>query len=150
MKTLLLILLLASVAIAQSIEYGKPSDLKGVRRIFVDTGTDLNDRERIIKEIKKAKLDVEILSSPDGAELILSFTSEKSKEIADIKTSKPIVEGFPARSRVTYEEVESGKGAAYVPLPNRRRVLFSWEKEGSASNFASAFIKEFKKANGLK
>jgi hypothetical protein len=152
----LLLLFTCTLAYAQSVEYGQASDLKGIRRVFVDTGDDLKNRERIIKEIEKAKLNLELLNSPEGAELVLSFSSEILDDITDVKTLPPLAPGLPARSRVEHQNSERGKGFAFVPIsPDRRRILFNWSGEqtlraNTATKFASAFVKTYKKANGLK
>jgi len=38
-----------------TIEYGSPSELKGITKIFIDTGTELEVRSNIIKEINKSQ-----------------------------------------------------------------------------------------------
>lgn len=145
-----LILLLILLIPAQTIEYGELSELRGIKRVFIDTGTNTDNRERIIKELEKSKLKLTILSSPETAELVLTFNSETSEQVSSVKTRPPLVEGFPARSRVEYDTVEKGEGVAFVPLESRRRVLFSWTGQGTAKYFASRFIKAYKKVNNIK
>ena len=48
MKFLLCLFVIAAVvttATAQSLEYGKPSELKGLKKVFVDTGGDIKNRD---------------------------------------------------------------------------------------------------------
>ena len=42
-----------------SYAYGQPSDLKGLKKVYVDTGPDTKNRDSIIKELEKAKLGFE-------------------------------------------------------------------------------------------
>lgn len=148
---ILLLLLIPIHAPAQTVEYGEASELRGITKVFIDTAEDTKARERIIKEIAKSKLSLEVLSSPEGAELFISFASETSEQATGVKTRPPLVEGFPARSRIEYDTIEQGKGVAFTLSNNRRRILFSWSGYGNtAKNFASHFIKAYKKANNLK
>lgn len=160
MKNLPLLIALTALSLAsahaQNVEYGQPSDLKGIQRVFIDTGTDMKNRERIVKEINKSKIGVEILQSPEGAELVLTFGSESVVTGATVKTRPPLVAGFPARSRVETETSEQGEGFAYIPVSSGlRRIVFSWKGEQGflakvPTRFAAAFVKAFKKANSLK
>lgn len=78
MAIVLVVLLSLSIhAKSFDVEYGKLSDLKGLKKVFVDTGADMKSRERILKEIEKAKLGLELLDSAEGAEIILNFGGGK-------------------------------------------------------------------------
>ena len=60
MKSAWALLLLAVVSLsvyAQSsdVEYGKPNELKGLKKVFIDTGADMKNRERIISEQNKIR-----------------------------------------------------------------------------------------------
>lgn len=55
--------------------FGQPSDLQGLKKVYVDTGSDLESRERIIRELNKPELGLTLLDGPDGAEIILDFGS---------------------------------------------------------------------------
>lgn len=151
MKRLPILLLLFIVSVhAQTNEYGSPSELRGVTRIFIDTGDDTKARDKIVKELEKSKIKIEVLALPDNAELFLSFASETSEQVSSVRT-RPPAGGFPARSRVEYETTEKGKGVAFTLVNNRKRILFSWAGENNpAKSFASNFIKAYKKANDLK
>jgi hypothetical protein len=59
----------------QVIEYGKPDELKGVKSISIYTGTDLEVRQNMIKQISKKLPAVEILDRPDDADVLLVFSS---------------------------------------------------------------------------
>ncbi len=65
---LLIGLFLVTVALGlQDFGYGKPEEMKGLKKVFVNTGADVTNRERIIKEIQNAKLDIEILRFRRGS-----------------------------------------------------------------------------------
>jgi hypothetical protein len=55
--------------------FGPPSDLQGLKKVYVDTGADLESRKHIIRELNKPELGLTLLDGPDGAEIILDFGS---------------------------------------------------------------------------
>jgi hypothetical protein len=149
-----LLLLLAPPGLSQERGYAGPSELKGVRRVFVDA--DGKHRERIVNELKGSGVGFEIVAAREAAEFVLLFSADKVKTPVGAELP-PDYEYHVAQKPVfTYGDMEVGFGSAYVPTPDGgRRVLFSWEGEEkitskSASRFASAFVREYKKANGLK
>jgi len=79
MKTLLLALaitlLFASLCLGQqeSYAYGQPSDLKGLKKVYIDTGADTKSRDSIIKDLQKSKLSFEIMDDLEDAEILLGF-----------------------------------------------------------------------------
>ncbi len=155
LTSLVLPLLLAPAPYAQNDRGAGAASLKGIKRIYLDTGSDLKNRERIIREIRKSGISIELLPSPDGAELVLFFAAEKLKTAAGVETRPPITGIMPDKPEVIYEDIEFGTGMAYVPAPSGGgHVLFRWEGRRkfmtvSATKFASAFVKEYKKANCL-
>ncbi len=136
------ILLISSVCFAQNIEYGKPEELKGIKKIFIDTEANMKSREAIIKEIEKAKLDIEILDSADGTEVVLLFFAGTD----DIVTGN--------NGNVATVKRKAGTGFVFIPKGERQRVLLSFDdvkksvfEKKPETNFAKAFIKAYKKAN---
>ncbi|HEV2864526.1 MAG TPA: hypothetical protein VGX48_26235 [Pyrinomonadaceae bacterium] len=151
-----LLLLLAPVGLSQERGYAGPSGLKGVRRVFVDAGADRKSRERIVNKLKGSKAGFEIVAAREAAEFVLSFSADKVKTPTGAELPRDYEHHLPQKPVYTYGDMEFGFGSAYVPTPDGgRRVLFSWEGEkkltsGSAARFASAFVREYKKANGLR
>lgn len=140
MKVLLLLLCLCPIH-AQDIEYGKPSELKGITKVFIDTNGDIKNRERIIKEIEKAKLNLTLLDSAEGAEIIIEFIGDK-RDIYAKGSGRPI---------------NVGKGMVFIPKGNKIRALLSFEgqerkiwDDKPATNLGKMFVKEYKRANGIK
>ena len=56
-----------------SYAYGQPSDLKGLKKVYVDTGPDTKNRDSIIKDLEKSKLGFEIVDDKADAEILLGF-----------------------------------------------------------------------------
>jgi hypothetical protein len=146
MLALTLILLLT--AHAPQIEYGSPEELKGLTKVFVDTGGDMKERGRIQHEIRKARIGVELLDSEDGAEIVLTFKAGK-----DHLTDGSIFGGGGIMTR----RVNIGEGRVYVVRGGKSRLVMSYEGEEKhlwekkpAKNFGRRFAKAYKEANGLK
>ncbi len=155
MKILLLLLLLSVPALGQ-IEYGTNADLKGLKKVFIDTGSDMETRTRLIKELDKAKLDLEVLSSIDNADIVMRFVSETNEKLVSANT---VYGDYGASTTAARVELIAGVGQVFVAGKNgeRPRLILSvknsqqtkWEKRPS-TKFILAFIKAYKDGNGIK
>jgi hypothetical protein len=151
MKILLCLLLAFGSAIAQDFAYGKPDDLKGLKKVFVDTGADTKNRERIQKALTDSKLGFELLDSDDGAEIILMFQASAYHRTVGIPQPG-------GGTMVGQPKILTGAGFVLVPQKSGKpKLVMSFEDEqGTAfekkpvTNFANNFIKAYKKANGVK
>jgi hypothetical protein len=56
-----------------TVEYGQASELRGVTKIFVDTGVDAEQRKLIVKELKKRLPNLEVVSRPEESDVHLRF-----------------------------------------------------------------------------
>jgi len=151
------VLLLSTVTFAQDgiSEYGKPTELKGVTKIFIFTGSDTYSREQIMKEIdhrqKKGNVqDLKIVDRAEEAEVILSFSEKGESYFRGVTTT-----GSTSTAQYGYDR--TGVGMVLKPLPNDKgiRLLMSvtaekWRRgqDGPATKFALAFIKAYMAANG--
>lgn len=144
------LLVLTFVAHAQDFEYGKPVELKGLTKIFVDTGANLDDRERIIKELEKAKLGIELLDSSDDAEIILLFRGRTDEKVTGaVNTQHATV--------IQTDELASGSGIVFIKGANKPRIILSVSNSQQSrlekrpvTKFVKAFVKIYKTANGIK
>lgn len=131
---------------------GKPEEMKGLTKVFVESGADLKDRERIVKVIESAKLGLTVLDSVEGAEIILNFvggerqtTVDSYNAVTKIYAPLPIKLGF-------------GRGVVYVVRGDRRRAVLSFRDDGwnhffpkkLATNFGKKFVKAYRRAHGAK
>jgi hypothetical protein len=86
---LLLLLFVTGKPQAQSaMEYGEREELKGITRIFVDTGTDLSGRENIIKIIKNELPTIVVVSRVEEAEVVLIDSSDSYSILSGISNSR--------------------------------------------------------------
>jgi hypothetical protein len=122
----------------QSVEYGQPSELRGVTKIFVDSGFDAERREQIAKEIRKRLPNLEIVMRPEESDFHLRFLADNERD----EITRTIVK---------------------IVGENRARVLFSFKETpqifasdsiagfgmryAKPNIFAEQFVKLYKKAN---
>jgi hypothetical protein len=151
----LLLLVFAPASRAQERSQGSPSELKGLRRVYVDAGASRKDRARIVEELQRSKVGVEVVDTPEGAELILLFSADKVTAAAGMEKKLDVLGNPNGQTEPKYVDIDSGYGSAYVPAPGGGggRVLFTWEGRkklfaSPAQKFAKAFVKEYRKANG--
>lgn len=151
MKTLLLLLLLVSPICAQDFDYGKPEELKGLTKVFIDTGGDTKNRDRIIKSLQDAKLSLEILDSADDAEVYLIFNAGSEQKIFGS------INPTTGAGILGQRKLRNGQGMVFIPRNGRKRVVLSFEDTQESGwerkpvvNFARDFIKAYKRANGIK
>lgn len=123
-------------------EYGDISDLKGLKKIYVNAGTDLQNRDRIMKEINKGKLGLEWVKNEDDADIYILFAgNQKDQRIQNIYGS-----------RIT--TVHAGEFLVFVRVSNKPRLVISyinaqqddWEQKPT-TKFAKQFIKAYREAN---
>src|SRR5262245_65881920 len=76
----LLILTFALPVLAQTpvIEYGQPDELRGVTKVYV--GLDAQQREVVVREIKKQLTNLEIVSRPDESDIHLVFSLKETRD----------------------------------------------------------------------
>jgi hypothetical protein len=142
-----------------TVEYGSTADLKGVSKIFVDTGLEMEVRENILKEISKSKKkipDLEIVSRPEDAEVILVFGAKANSYLSGVNSSTSssgITTSYPI-----YRNVIRGNGTVIKLVgENRVRLIMSFEDSRTSrferrpsTNFARKFIHAYMDANGIK
>jgi hypothetical protein len=150
---LALIALFASLSLAQndSYAYGQPSDLKGLKKVYVDSGPDTKSRDKIIKDLENAKLGFEIADDEKDAEILLGYGAGA--------VSRKVV-GSVVGSSVIMREKTQRTGVGIVVALNARgkdRVVHSFEdvqnskwERNPVDNYVREFIKVYKKGNDLK
>lgn len=144
-------------AFAQEYEYGSLSELKNLKKVFIDTQTDLKNRERIVEEINKANIGLEIVER-DDAEIVISFGGGKAHIITGATTS-PVYGTDSTETTLDGRKVSIGKGFVFIKGKSKDvpRIIMDFEsaqdklgEKKPATKFAKEFIKAYKKANGLK
>jgi hypothetical protein len=132
--------------------FGQPSDLQGLKKVYVETGADPESRKRIIRELNKPELGLTLLDGPDGAEIILDFGSRTEDHF-----DKNTYPDTSASEGVRLKQILLGRGRVFVVKDGKPRGVMSFENTKStfwerdpATNFGREFRTLYKKVNGIK
>lgn len=140
-------------------ETGKPSELKGLTKLFVNAGTDGESRSQIIKEIERARLPgLVFVNSREDAEIVIRFGGSE-KEITEDMITTPVVGTDWTMTTIERSRVQSGQGLVFIAGKDRKRARIvinfgsvqdaAFEKRPQIK-FARAFVRAYKEANGLR
>jgi hypothetical protein len=134
MKTLLLILLLSFSCAAQNLdsddyEYGKPEELRGMTKVFIDTHGDTQTRDKVTRLMADRLPELKFVNSIDDAEVTIIYVQAGYIGIWLVAIPSP-------------------------KDPNTPRVLMSYKYDkarffaGPEKRFTAEFVKVYRKANG--
>jgi hypothetical protein len=139
----LAILIVASAVLARqepTIEYGKPEEFKGVTRFFIDTGTDLSKRDKIVRQIKKKLPALIFVDRTEDADILLVYSEEQSPRLVrGTSLLDPLGTGYAMR------QIDASRIRILWNFRMKKKNMFQNEP---STNFANDFVKEYKKANG--
>lgn len=150
MKSLLCLVAILTfpvLAVAQTeYAYGQPSDLKGLKKVFVDTGPDMKSRNAIIEGMEKSKIGFEVMDEMADAEITLGFGASQIVRRVVTTQSGSTTSSQPVMRR-------AGAGVVFVKARGKDRLIYSFEDvqksifEGKPiNNFIKEFLKLYKKA----
>jgi TonB family protein len=138
------------------IEDGSGSELRGIKKIYVDAGTNTDEQRNIIGEVLKYLPGLTIVDAANEAEVILAFNaSERTQN--DKFVQKDAFTGEVKNSWNIRLDMEVGHGQVLRRVtPTHLRSLLKFEdphanklERKPSINFARAFVKAYKQANGL-
>jgi hypothetical protein len=140
----LLVLTFASPASAQTpiIEYGQPDELRGVTKVFVDAGPDAQQREVVVREIKKQLPNLEIVSRPQESDIHLRFSLKETRDgrTEGLGTVVKLIDGNRARTLCSFKY-------DLPPIYERHSIKNFGIERIMPLRFAREFVKAYKKAN---
>lgn len=122
-------------------EPGKPEELKGMTKFYVDTDGDREALGDLTGELQKQLPRLILVDRPEDAEGILKFDGYRVSTFSDTNTGR---NGVPMT-------IHSGHGWVIKPVSaDKRRVLLYYAGVGiTAKSFARGFVQEYKKVNGI-
>lgn len=118
---------------AESMSYGRPEELRGVTKVFVDASGELDLREVMAQTLAKRLPQITIVSDSSDAEIILALTYSRDSGKADSINGRLIakrISGGRVRYVASYRHDES-------------------ELNDLAEEIALRFIKQYKQMNGI-
>jgi hypothetical protein len=140
---LLLTFVVCGVAQEPIVEYGEPTELRSVTKIFVDTGVDSQQRQVLVKEIQKRLPELEIVSRPEDSDIHLRFSLLEGRggEREWIGTVVKVMGS--SRVRVLFNSKDR------TPPIFERGSLIDYAIEYAQPHlFAREFVKAYRRANG--
>ena len=154
LQTLIFIALAVVVAAAAqlTISSGKPSELKGVTRIYI-TASDKDFRDKIAGEIKKKLPQVVLTENAKEAQVWLVFRIDMR---ASMKNNPSFTESSPNLAMLVGPEYEViAMGEVFRPTSQTKaHSLMKFKDSGNSIlqekfqiEFADAFVKSYQKAN---
>jgi hypothetical protein len=138
----LLVFVFAAQAQAGGAEYGQSDELRGVSKVFVDTGVEAGRRELIVKEIRKQLPELEVVSRPEESDIHLRFFAgdEKTGKTGAVGTVVKVM--GHARLRVLLSHQDNP-----VTIFGADSPISSGMEYAKPLIFARVFVKAYKKAN---
>ena len=139
----LLVMTFALPVLAQTpvIEHGQPDELRGVTKVFV--GLDAQQREVVVKEIKKQLPDLEIVSRPNESDIHLSFSLKETRDgrIEGVGTVVKLIDANHTRALYSFKGDLS-------PIYVQHSIKSVMIERMMPLTFARGFVSAYKKANG--
>jgi len=137
--------------------YGRPSDLRGLTRLFVDTGTDVRARDRIVRELRGSGIALQLVDDMRDAQMLLEFGVTVERRVGGWVTNTrrdKDKKGEKSTTTTTEQKIENGAGTVSVVRDGRLVLVESFVDEkriflerDPATNFARAFLRLYRGAN---
>lgn len=125
-------------------EYGKPAELKGLTKVYIDTGADVKNHNKISEAIEKSKISmIQIVDELKDADIILMFRADKEDVLLKGTTNRE----------------DTGKGFVAIKgkNPNKMRLLIDFTsrkdsrlEDDPSNKYVKEFLKQYRVANDLK
>jgi hypothetical protein len=139
----LLILTFTLPVLAQTpvIETGQEEELRGVTKVFV--GLDPQQREVVVKEIKKQLPNLEIVSRPEESDIHLLFFLKETRDggIESMGTVVKLIDVNRARALYSFKD-------DLPPIYAQHSIKSRGIEYTMPLKFAREFVKAYRKANG--
>lgn len=152
-------ILLSAALHAQNFERGKSGELKGLTKLYINVGADVERRDLIVNEIEKAKIPgLTIVNARENAEIVMRFGGRETVALQDITTNEVAGTDWTITT-VERRTVRSGQGLVFIAgrESKRPRIVMTFQsvqdsafEKRPAIMFARKFVKAYKEANGLK
>jgi len=139
--------------------YGIPCDLHGLSRLFVDTGSDVRARDRILRELRGSGIALQLVQDARDAQMLLEFGATVEHRVGGWVTNTrrdKDKRGENSLTTTTDQKIQNGAGTVYVIREGQLLLVESFADEkrsflerDPATNFARAFLRLYRGANGL-
>lgn len=137
-------------AFSQTYEIGSESELKGLKKVHLDTGADVDNYNRIKENIEKAGIRLEYVSAEE-AEFFILFRSDMKEHVTGAVIAGSVI-------GVGRDRFSTGKGMVGRVSDGGKKIRVFinfaseknwWAEKKPATKLAKKFIAAYKKANNL-
>lgn len=120
----------APSAAALSFEYGRPGEIKGVHKVFIDVGPEITIRNEMVEHLKRELPGLKVTDHAEDAEAVIAIVPDNDPDITHFVVYRPLTEG---KARLLFEQ-KSTASRIHSMKPHMK--------------FARMFVEEYRKANG--
>ena len=120
----------AAYAACPSFEYGRPAEIKGVRKVFIDVGPEITMRNEMAEQLERELPGLKITDHAEDAEAVIAIVPDNDPDITHFVVYRPLTEG---KARLLFEQ-KSTASRIHSMKPHVK--------------FARMFVEEYRKANG--
>ena len=117
-------------AACPSFEYGRPAEIKGVRKVFIDVGPEITMRNEMAEQLERELPGLKITDHAEDAEAVIAIVPDNDPDITHFVVYRPLTEG---KARLLFEQ-KSTASRIHSMKPHVK--------------FARMFVEEYRKANG--
>jgi hypothetical protein len=138
--------------------YGTVLDLRGLTRVFIDTGTDVKARNLIVRELCVSGAAFDVVQDSRDAEILLEFGASVERRVGGWVTETRDKDKKRQESVTTTTEqtIQRGTGTVFVVRDGALLVVESFADEkrifferDPAINFCRTFLRSYRRANAL-
>jgi TonB family protein len=138
-----------------TIEEGAPAELRGVKKIYVDTGGERKERDNITGEILARLPSLEFVDTANEAEVVLEFGTGNRTYRGSFETKGQL--GITKQKLEMNTDFKLGQGQVIKRVSDTvLHVLLKFQdpqfnelERKPSTNFARAFVRAYEQANGL-
>jgi hypothetical protein len=138
MRELVAAILLAYSAVgapcdaALSFEYGRPGEIKGVHKVFINVGPEITMRNEMAEQLERELPGLKITDHAEDAEAVIAIVPDTDPDVVHFIVYRPLTEG---KARILLEQKAT---------VSRIHSLKPHVK------FARMFVDEYRKANAAR
>ena len=122
----------APSAAGLSFEYGRPGEIKGVHKIFIDVGPEITMRNEMAEQLERELPGVKVTDHAEDAEAVVAIVPDNDPDITHFIVYRPLTEG---KARLLFE-LKATPSHLHSYKPHMR--------------FARMFVDEYRKANAAR
>ena len=119
----------AALAADLSFEYGRPGELKGVRKVFISVGPEITIHNQMAEHLERELPGLKVTDHSEDGEVVIAIVPDTDPDITHFVVYRPLADG---KARLLFE-LKATPSRMHSFKPHMR--------------FARMFVDEYRKAN---